>query len=167
MKRHALVATALLLAAGLSSWTCGCGPAAPSADITQYFGKTKDEVKGVLGEPDAAAQLPGFSMGDRKYTRDQCPRLPKVFVELRLFFSDAGYCYSVGGVTERYETPEALLAAVGLGAVEMEATGRDALGLSYVAPPYDIVQVHRPSSAVQQYDSFIATNSAAGAGPTK
>ena len=50
---------------------------------------------------------------------------------------------------------------------KIKETRQDALGFSYEMPPYELVQVHRPSSAVKQYDHFIATNPAAGKGPVE
>ena len=155
----------MLLAVGILISAAGCERDMSRADIKPYFGKSEDEIKAMFGTPVPPGAMAQFSMGGLKYIREECPRLPKVFVELQFFFSDAGYCYSIDGVTKRFQTPEALLKAVGLGGFEIKETKQDALGFSYKMLPYELVQVHRPSSNVRQYDQFIATNSAAGVGP--
>jgi len=157
----------VLLAFGILILSSGCRKSESGADVKQYFGKTQAEIKEIFGEPVPPGAMARFSMGGLKYTREKCPRLPKGFVELQFFFSDAGCCRSIGGVTKRFESPEALLAAIGLGELESKETTHDALGFTYAMPPYDLVQVHRPSSHVMQYDHFIATNAAAGKAPVE
>ncbi len=146
----------VLAAFGILVLVSGCRSAKSGADIKQYFGKTQAEIEKIFGQPPPEA-MAQFSMVGLKYTREKCPRLPKVFVELQFFFSADGDCHSISGVTKGFKSPEALLAAIGLGELEIKRTTQDALGFNYVMPPYDPVQVHRPSSRVMRYDQFIAT----------
>ena len=158
---------ALVLVAGILVLSAGCQGGPSGADIKRYFGKTQGEIKEEFGEPVIPGAMAQFSMGGLKYTQEECANLPKVFVELQFFFSDAGYCYSIGGVTKRCDTPKSLLKLIGLSGFDIKATRQDALGFSYEMPPYELVQLHRPSSAVKQYDHFIATNSTAGRIPVR
>ena len=86
--------------------------------------------------------------------RQEVSPLPEPLVTLELIISKDGVCKQILGQTTGFDTPEALLDAIGFGDLEKEGSSRDQLGVTYSIPPYTLVQVHRPSSMVRHYTSF-------------
>ncbi len=149
----------------------GCGRSSPTTDVTEYFGKSEEEIKEMLGEPsgrggsEAQARLQQmdrqlmqeYFQEKRLVYRQEVSPLPEPLVTLELIISKDGVCKQVLGQTTGFDTPEALLDAIGLGDLDKEESSRDRLGVTYSIPPYTLVQVHRPSSMVRQYRSFSVT----------
>ena len=146
----------------------GCGRSSPTTDVTQYLGKSEEEIREMLGDPskrgesEAHARLQQMDrqlmqkhfQEKRLVYRREVSSLPKPLVTLELIISKDGVCKQILGQTTGFDTPEALLDAIGLGDLEKEGSIRDRLGVTYTIPPYTLVQVHRPSSLVRQYKSF-------------
>ncbi len=146
----------------------GCGSSGPTTDVTEYLGKSEEEIKELLGEPsgrgDSRAQVRLQQMErqlmqehfqeKRLVYRQEVSPLPEPLVTLELIISKDGVCKQVLGQTTGFDTPEAMLDAIGLGDLEEERSSRDQLGVTYSMPPYSMVQVHRPSSMVRHYTSF-------------
>ena len=159
---------ASLLTLGFMVALVGCGPSSPTTDVTEYLGKSEEEIKELLGEPsgrgDSRAQVRLQQMErqlmqehfqeKRLVYRQEVSPLPEPLVTLELIISKDGVCKQVLGQTTGFDTPEALLDAIGLGDLEKEGSSRDQLGVTYSMPPYSMVQVHRPSSMVRHYTSF-------------
>lgn len=134
------------------------------ADVTQYFGKTEQEIIAMLGPPsgpsdsrqDAVNQRMTVTGEDKKWLiyREEATSLPKPLRRIELLISKEKGCQQVHGDTYGLDTPEAMLDALGLGGLEIANSIRDELGVSYGIPPYGMVQVHRPSSAHSKYMSF-------------
>ena len=139
------LATAILLSA--------CNGGGPWVDITQYFGRTEQEIREMLGEPSWRER---DSLTTKAaticYHLDEKP-LPPPLREVKLLFSDEGLCFQVLGITRDCETPEEVLAIIGLGDFEKERASQDELGFNYRMPPFELAQVHRPSS-IQRYSNF-------------
>ena len=93
----------------------------------------------------------------RLVSRHEVSPLPEPLATLELIISKDGVCKQVLGQTRGFNSPEALLDAIGLGHLEREQTKRDQLGVTYTIPPYTLVQVHRPASMVRQYTNFNVT----------
>jgi len=164
-----LVSMAVILA--------GCGPP-EVVDVTQYLGKTQPEIVKILGEPSSSwsyleevESLRGREWvrqhyaalkksGEICYDLDQKP-LPAPLRELKCLFSNSGYCHQVVGITKDYDSPERVLKAIGLGNLEVRSQSPDRLGFSYNIPPFERVQVHKPSS-VQRYSNFSIFNGKSG-----
>ncbi len=156
---------------GLAVALVGCGSSTPTTDVTEYLGKSEEEIKEILGEPsgrgDSEAQARLQQMDrqlmqqhfqeKRLVYRQEVSPLPKPLVTLELIISKDGVCKQILGQTTGFDTPEELLDAIGLGDLEKEESSRDRLGVTYSIPPYTLVQVHRPSSMVRQYRSFSVT----------
>jgi len=146
----------------------GCGPSGPTTDVTEYLGKSEEEIKEMLGEPSgwedsgAHARLQQMDrqlmqkhfQEKRLVYRQEVSPLPEPLMTLELIISKDGVCKQILGQTTGFDTPEALLDAIGLGDLEKEESSRDRLGVTYSMPPYTLVQVHRPSSMVRQYKNF-------------
>ena len=159
---------ASLFALGLMVALIGCGPTTPTTDVTQYLGKSEEEIREMLGEPskrgesEAHARLQQMDrqlmqkhfQEKRLVYRREVSSLPKPLVTLELIISKDGVCKQVLGQTTGFDTPEAMLDAIGLGDLEEERSSKDQLGVTYSMPPYSMVQVHRPSSMVRHYTSF-------------
>ena len=159
---------AFLLVLGLLVALAGCGPDSPTTDVTEYLGKSEEEIKKILGEPngrgDSEAQARLRQMDrqlmqehfqeKRLVYRQEVSPLPEPLETLELIISKDGLCKQVLGQTRGFDNPEELLTAVGLGHLEKVEKSRDQLGVSYTTPPYTLVQVHRPSSMVRQYKNF-------------
>ena len=153
---------------GLAIALVGCGRSSPTTDVTEYLGKSEEEIKELLGEPsgrgDSRAQVRLQQMErqlmqehfqeKRLVYRQEASPLPEPLVTLELIISKDGVCKQVLGQTTGFDTPEAMLDAIGLGDLEEERSSRDQLGVTYSMPPYSMVQVHRPSSMVRHYTSF-------------
>lgn len=140
-----------LAAAGLAM--AGCD-SQPEFDVSRYFGKTEEEIVEMLGEPTEREMLsPGAGSFCISYLEEsKIP--PPLWKTFKICFSEAGLSYHFRGQTRGYDTPDELLTAVGLGGLQKEETGRDQLGVTYSIPPYELVQVHRPSSHVIKYTLF-------------
>jgi len=146
----------------------GCGRSSPTTDVTEYFGKSEEEIKEMLGEPsgrggsEAQARLQQmdrqlmqeYFQEKRLVYRQEVSPLPEPLVTLELIIPKDGVCRQVLGQTRGFDNPEELLEAIGLGHLDKEEKSRDQLGVSYTIPPYTLVQVHRPSSMVRQYKNF-------------
>ena len=159
---------AALFALSLTVALAGCGRGAPKADVTQYLGKSEAQIKEMLGQPggrgdskaDARLQqmdrqlMKEHFQEKRLVYRREVSELPEPLMTLELIISKDGVCVQVLGQTRGYDTPEALLDAIGLGQLEKKVTSQDQLGVTYTIPPYMLVQVHRPSSMVRQFMSF-------------
>jgi len=156
------------LVLGLAVGLAGCGSGGSKTDITEYLGKSEEEIKEMLGEPSgrggrrAEAQvqevdrqsMQQYYQEKRLVYRQEVSPLPKPLVVLELIISRDGECKQVLGQTTGFDTPEGLLEAIGLGDLEKEGIIRDRLGVSYSTPGYTWVQVHRPSSMDWQYKDF-------------
>ena len=159
---------ASLLTLGFMVALVGCGPSSPTTDVTEYLGKSEEEIKEMLGEPsgrgDSKAQarlqqmdrqwMQEYFQEKRLVYRQEVSPLPEPLVTLELIISKDGLCKQVLGQTRGFDNPEALLVAIGLGHFDKEEKSRDQLGVDYIIPPYTLVQVHRPSSMVRHYTSF-------------
>lgn len=162
---------ALLFALGLTITLVGCGLGGSRTDVTQYFGKSEEEIKEMLGKPsgrgdnqaDARLQqmdrqlMQKYFQEKRLVYRREVSPLPKPLMTLELIISKDGVCKQVLGQTRGFDTPEALLDAIGLGHLEKRVSSQDQLGVTYTISPYTLVQVHRPSSMARQYKSFNVT----------
>ena len=140
-----VLATVILLSA--------CNGGGPWVDIIQYFGRTEPEIKEMLGEPSWRER---DSLTTKAaticYHLDEKP-LPPPLREVKFLFSDEGLCFQVLGITRDCDTPEEVLAIIGLGNFEKERASQDELGFSYRMPPFELAQVHRPSS-IKRYSNF-------------
>jgi len=159
---------ALVSALSLMVALVGCGRSVSRVDVTQYLGKSEEEIKEMLGEPSgrgdsqAGARLQQmdrplmqqYFQEKRLVYRQEVSPLPEPLMALELIISKDGVCKQVLGQTRGFDTPEALLDAIGLGDLEKRVSSQDQLGVTYTMPPYTLVQVHRPSSMVRQYKSF-------------
>ena len=155
---------ASLFVLGLMVALFGCGPATPTTDVTEYLGKSEEEIKELLGEPsgrgDTAAQarlqqmdrqlMQKYFQEKRLVYQREVSSLPKPLLTLELIISKDGVCKQILGQTTGFDTPEALLNSIGFGQLEKKESRRDQLGVTYTIPPYTLVQVHRPSIMVRQ-----------------
>ena len=142
----------------------GCSGGSSKADVTQYFGKTEQELIAILGPPngrsdsrqDAVNQQFDMTGEDKKWLiyRDEARPLPSPLRRVELLVSRETGCKQVRGGTYGLDTPEEMLDALGLGRYEKKLINRDELGVNYSIPPYGLVQVHRPSSMQSRYMSF-------------
>ena len=146
----------------------GCGCSGPATDVTEYLGKSEQEIKDLLGEPSGPAGrqsqaqveqmdrqlMQQYYQEKRLVYRAEVSPLPKPLVRLDLIISKEGMCKQVLGQTTGSDTPEGVLAAIGLGDLEREEKYQDRLGVSYKIEPYSIVQVHRPSNLDPKYKDF-------------
>ena len=153
---------------GLAVALVGCGSSGPTTDVTEYLGKSEEEIKELLGEPsgrgDSRAQVRLQQMErqlmqehfqeKRLVYRQEVSPLPEPLVTLELIISKDGLCKQVLGQTHGFDNPEELLEAIGLDYLDKEEKSRDQLGITYTIPPYTLVQVHRPASTVRQYKNF-------------
>ena len=153
---------------GLAVALAGCGPSGSMTDVTEYLGKSEDQIKEMLGElsgrGESRAQVRLQQMErqlmqehfqeKRLVYRQEVSPLPEPLVTLELIISKDGLCKQVLGQTRGFDNPEELLEAIGLGHLDKEEKNRDQLGVNYTIPPYTLVQVHRPSSRVRQYKNF-------------
>ena len=160
--------TLILLALSLILGLVGCGRSASKADVTQYLGKSEEEIKELLGKPSGSGDSEPHARSQqmdrelmqqhfrekRLVYRREVSTLPEPLMTLELIISKDGVCKQVLGQTSGFDTPEALLDAIGLGHLDKKESSRDQLGVTYTIPPYSLVQVHRPSSMVRQYKSF-------------
>lgn len=158
-----------LLALGTTFFLVGCGGTRSRVDITQYLGKTEAELRQSLGQPsgptaiESAKGLPEIERQASQFLarkavhlvyRVEEQPLPKPLRVLELFIPPGGVCDAVAGVTEGFDTPEALLDAIGLGDFNKQIVSQDALGFNYRIPAFGLVQVHRSSSLTQKYALF-------------
>jgi len=121
---------------------------------TDGFKDLKDEeaIAILLGSPSETA---GTAESERRLVYRQPPAPLET---LELVTSESGVCIQVTGTTSTgFDTPEALLDAIGLGEVERQRAGRDPLGMNYEIAGVGAVQVHRPSSTVSEYRNFTVT----------
>lgn len=156
-----------LLSLSITTVLAGCSGTSPRTDVTQYFGKTEQEIKAMLGEPGG----PGIGSGGQErmvgqryamdtrlvYRRKTTPSLPRPLLVLDLVISKEGAVKQVMGQTTGFDTPEELVDAIGLGHLEKKGSSKDELGVSWKIPPYGLVQVHRPSSMDSFYKDFNIT----------
>ena len=140
-----------LTAAGLALASCGLQP---SFEVSPYFGKSEEEIIEMLGKPSRRETLPPGPGSFCLHYLEESNIPPPLFRAFKICFSDKGLSYHFWGQTRGYDTPDELLNAIGLGDLQKEETGRDQLGITYSMPPYEMVQVHRPSSHIMKYTLF-------------
>ena len=141
-------------AAVLALLVSGCGSEREPArfDVQQCLGKDEEAIAILLGSPSETA---GTAVSERRLVYRQPPAPLET---LELVTSESGVCIQVTGTTSTgFDTPEALLDAIGLGEVERQRAGRDPLGMNYEIAGVGAVQVHRPSSTVSEYRNFTVT----------
>ena len=159
-----------LLAIGIILSLAGCGSANSGSDVSQYFGKSEQQIIEMLGEPSGKGR-PSFStrgylvfvIEDPDYMFWLEEKLSPPFTLLRVRFSESRLCHGVmGTVKPVYKTPEEVLEAIGFGSLEKERTSSDQLGFGYKMPPFEMVHVSRPSSNITKYTNFSLYDKEAG-----
>ena len=151
---------------------CSANPL-EQVDIRQYFGKTRSELIEMLGEPTGPDRVPQGMSADPHtlvYVRSMQQggkRLPSTFERLLLTISSKGYCYEASGSTVGFDSPEAMLDALGVGGISRQVTKTTALGPDYKIPPFENVQIRRQWDKDPQYTRFIFDDRDAIDGPVK
>ena len=152
--------------------SCAANPA-EQVDIRQYFGKSRAELIEMLGEPTGPDRVP-LGMSDDpdtlvyvKSMQQEEKRLPATFERLLLKISSKGYCYEVSGSTVGFDSPEAMLNALGVGGLSRQVTKTTKLGPDYEMPPFESVQIRRQWDKDPSYTRFIFGDRDAIHGPVE
>ena len=139
----------------------GCVAPTEHVDIRQYFCKTRSQLIEMLGEPTGPDRIPPGVTPDPdtlvyvKNMQKGGKRLPSALERLLLKISGEGYCYEVSGTTVGFDSPEAMLSALGVGNFSRQVTKTTTLGQDYEMPPYENVQVRRQWDKDPRYTRFI------------
>jgi len=159
-----------LFAIGIILSLAGCGSVNSGFNVSQYFGKSEQQIIEMLGEPSGEGR-PSFSTRgnltfviedpDHIFWLEEKLSPPLTLLQVR--FSESRHCNQVLGTFQPgYKTPEEVLEAIGFGSLEKERTSSGQLGFNYKMPPFESVHVYRPSSNYTKYTDFILYDKEAG-----